>query len=395
MSRVYNSTSVLDAALGRMVSLYSNPKYKVVVACSGGKDSTVCVELAIMAARQCGKLPINVQFVDEEILVPGTHAYLYRMAQRKSEINFVWAIAHQPNINPFNREDPYWYCFDTRLRPEQWVSVPPSFATIITENDLYNAINTDVFPVDFGQELVAVIGMRVQESVKRAMGLASIAKYGEGEFLSGPPERGSNSARTAWPIYDWKYGDVWKFIKEMQVDYNESYDIMLKMGVPHSAMRIGPTVFNEASIKSLGWVSRAYNKWFDKVCLRLPGIRTAAKFGLKAVQPMLRINETWKECYKRTCVDEAPKWIAERAVQVARNKVRQHSRHSTTPFPEVFKCKECGLMGSWKELANKMYNGDPFSFSCGLDYMPPGYFRPGYGAYGKKERKKEAKGGAS
>ena len=66
---------VFTAARERLRHVFSNYD-KVVVSYSGGKDSTCCLELAIQVARDLGKLPLDVMFFDEEVLLPETQVRL-------------------------------------------------------------------------------------------------------------------------------------------------------------------------------------------------------------------------------------------------------------------------------------------------------------------------------
>src|SRR5690348_104758 len=93
------SQNVLEATLERLCDLYEQG-HRVVFSFSGGKDSGVCVELGIQAARRTGRLPIEVIMRDEEILFPGTFEYAERLANRP-EVQFHWVVAHQPIINVF------------------------------------------------------------------------------------------------------------------------------------------------------------------------------------------------------------------------------------------------------------------------------------------------------
>ena len=113
------SMNVFDAALSRLQEVYEQG-HTVVISQSGGKDSTVCMELAIMAADAAGKLPINVIHRDEEIMFPNTYEYLDRVAARP-EVNMHHVWAGQPVVNVFNRKNPYWYIFDETVPREEWV----------------------------------------------------------------------------------------------------------------------------------------------------------------------------------------------------------------------------------------------------------------------------------
>jgi hypothetical protein len=48
----------------------------------------------------------------------------------------------------------------------------------------------------------------------------------------------------------------------------------------------------------------------------LPGVRRVVHFGLRAIRPHKKPDETWEECYQRECIDWAPAWIAERATRL-------------------------------------------------------------------------------
>src|SRR5262250_2568585 len=98
-------SNVFDAALDRIISLYS-AGHEIVVSFSGGKDSGVVTELAILAAQMTNRLPVKVVMRDEEIMFPGTFEYSERIAARP-EVDFHWIIARQPIVNVFNRRSPY------------------------------------------------------------------------------------------------------------------------------------------------------------------------------------------------------------------------------------------------------------------------------------------------
>jgi predicted phosphoadenosine phosphosulfate sulfurtransferase len=377
--RVKLGVTVFDAALQRYIELYE-AGHRVVVSVSGGKDSTVAIEMAVLAATMTGRLPAEAVTRDEEVMFPGTYEYLDRMYQR-DDISLTWLVARQPIINIFNRQQPYWWVFDPDLRPDQWLREPPAYSTYTTDLDIQSMVTEERYPVDrdAGQKLISVVGLRVQESMGRLYGLHSA-----GGHMVKPP---SPKFTTAWgcrPIYDWTDSDVWFAINENHWDYNPAYDVMYRAGLPRHRLRIGPPSMNAAAVDANKIAAAAWPQWWDRVCERLPGMRTSVQFGRRVLQPDRRHGERWEETFWRECVAEAPPWIAERAETYARKILKSHARHSTIPLPEVSPCQQCETEnGSWRNLAMNSYCGDPFSMKLhSMPVVEPDFFRPGAGKWG-------------
>lgn len=379
---------VYDAAMQRLMESYSDPKNFVVVSVSGGKDSGVCLEMAVEVARSCGRLPVNAVIQDEEIAYPGTYEYVERLAMRTDEINLRWINAKQPCMNVCDRVSPYFWVFDDALTPDQWVRQPPKHLAGYREIDVKN-IEAIVSPVTWpeasGHTIIDVVGLRVQESAKRLLGLVS-----SGGHLTGSEKRYGVLYRRLRPIYDWTDGDIWRAIRDNKWDYNRAYDTFNRMGVPRGQLRIGPPTLNQQSITQMGLAAKAWPQWFERVSRRLRGVRSVASFGPKILRPNRRVTETWEECFKRECIEKAPAaWIAERATYAMEYFLRKHAQHSSQPFPEVKSCLACGGAGlsCWRSLAMGFWNGDPFSLKggpIGMPYLEPEFFRPGAGKWDGK-----------
>jgi len=372
--QLYLGMSVFDAAVARLTEQYEQG-HRIVVSCSGGKDSAACAELAIIAAQKTGRLPVEVITREEEIIPPGTREYLMRLAERP-EVRMTWLVAHQPSINAFDREHPYWWVCDRQLDPAEWVVQPPSWATDIAEQNIEMMTIPSRFPPEPGKELRAVVGLRVQESRGRRMGL-----HNSGGYLTKVNKWGVRNIR---PIYDWTDRDIWKAVADLGWDYNRAYDVLLRMNVPRSQLRISPPTMSVGSGDVLRQMAAAWPSWWDRVCRRLPSVRTYAQYGKRAVQAQRRLGESWAECFHRTCIREAPAWIAERAIEQERQIVRAHKRHAGGALPEVKTCIVCfSGIGSYRDLTRALYLGDPFSIKCRrLPYVEPEYFRPGSGTWG-------------
>lgn len=343
---------VFTMAYDRLYQEYA-AGHRVVVAVSGGKDSTIVTELAIMAARDAGRLPVEVATRDEEIMYPGTFEYLERIAERP-EVDFHWYIAHMPIVNSFSRKTPLWWTFDTELEPEQWVRIPPSWHEVIPQQHIANMIMADRFPVGpgtvgvdglagfEGQRLYTALGLRASESPQRLLGIHSAAKaqgYKNPHLVGFSNTTGSHGIR---PVYDWEDSDVWKFIADNQFDYNHAYDVMLRMGTPRRNMRIAPPTMRAAAMKGLRRMAGAWPKWFDKVCQRVDGIRTAVQYGDRATTPERRLGESWEDVFKRTILDPSvPAWLRERGELYIEKRLAVHAQHSTGPWPDAVACPIC------------------------------------------------------
>lgn len=376
MPRKRLGENVLDQAVERMRILYEQG-HRCVVSFSGGKDSTAVLEVCIMAASQVGCLPVDVVCRDEEIMYPGTYEFIERVANRP-EVNMRWIVANQPIINIYGaREEPFWWVFDPLLPKEKWLREPPPFAEVIKEINIEYMTIPDRFPPEDGKELYAVIGLRTDESRNRLYGLFTSKGY-----TTKPNRWGVRNAR---PIYDWTYSDVWKLIKEFDLDYNKAYDTMFRMGMKPSQMRIGPPTMNAHGIDSLRKASYAWPRWFDQLAERCPGVRQGVQYGKRALTPQRKYGETWEQCFHRTCIDPpTPEWIRDRAQRVKDMYLKRHTNHASTPLPEVTPCFSCtGNIASWKKMAEAMYNGDCFSMKAtSLPQVEPEFFRPGSGTWG-------------
>lgn len=368
MPNRYIGVNVLEETLRRLESLY-NKGHRVIYSFSGGKDSTVCLELGIIAARNTGNLPVDVVLRDEEIMFPGTYALCERTANRP-EVDFRWIVANNMMVNAFSRTQPYWWTFDPECE-SKWVRRYPSIAEHIIDQELKHIVNDARFPPRNDLPNVVVTGVRAGESMNRRLSIYS--SKGWLTKVNGNKKRRVIQAR---PIYDWSDGDVWKAIRDFSWDYNSAYGLLYRLGGKRSKLRIAPPCMNSAAVEILPSAAKAWPNWFDRVSDRIPGIRTAMKFGKRAVWPQRRLGETWEDCFKRTCVKDAPDWIRSRNTSYLQRKMVIHSKHSNAPFPEVRRCTRCVRNASWRLMCRNLFMGDPFgSTDAVLSWVRPEVFR--------------------
>jgi predicted phosphoadenosine phosphosulfate sulfurtransferase len=309
--KLFSSTNVYEASLKRLVDAYKAGD-RMVVAFSAGKDSTVVLEMAIAAARITGNLPVEVWMRDEEIMLPGTYEYAERVASRP-EVKMHWLISGQASVNIFNRKNPYYWVFDPLLDPSQWMRTPPPYAKWVDQLSLYNVVNPASFPPPEGHYLVVIMGVRGSESRRRNMLIHQSGGAWSGFTGQGAAGKGRDLEKHFRPIYDWNTSDVWRAIKEFQWDYNDAYNAMTRFGMRASAQRIAPIAMTTHGIPMLALASKAWPNWFEKLNERLPGVRLAALYGKRAIEPVRKQAESWEQAYQRLNIDEAPDWIKPRA----------------------------------------------------------------------------------
>lgn len=363
MGKLYTGESVFDASVRRIVKAYREG-HRLVISFSAGKDSGVLLELAILAADITGNLPVEVIMRDDEIAFPGTFEYAERMA-RRPEVNFHWLSFRQGQINIFNREEPFFWVFDPYMDPSDWVRKPPKDLIewdTVNSPDMYSMVNPTRYPpLKENTKLCSVVGIRSEESMTRHLAIQSA----RGPRSIATVDKGLNMFKL-YPIYDWKTEDVWKAIHDNGWDYNDAYDVMVKMGIAPRQQRLGLVAMSLNGIPNLQFAARAWPQWFDKVSDRLPGIHTVVNFGKRAVMPVKRSYESWEECYQRACIDTAPTWVAERAKYAKARVLRNHAKHTAANLPEIAKCDFCNL--NWKKFTEIMFTGDPFGVR--LNWLP-------------------------
>lgn len=85
--KMFLKENVYDSALKRIRYLFDEFP-NIVVAFSGGKDSTVCLQLALIVAREKKRLPLKVAFIDQE-------------AEWDTVIDYIREVMYNPEIQPY------------------------------------------------------------------------------------------------------------------------------------------------------------------------------------------------------------------------------------------------------------------------------------------------------
>ena len=348
----------LTVARERFLYLYENYDH-VTVGFSGGKDSTTCLNLAIEAARKTGRLPVDAFSFDEEAIPPETVEYLERIANNP-DVNLKWYCVPIKHRNACSDEQPYWYPW----APEdehKWVRPLP--ATAITDfpgfrrTDIQDLL-TAMYPPSMGT-VANVLGIRTQESMTRYRSIAS--KRGDFAWIA---SREGHIVKMN-PIYDWKTEDVWRAPHVLGWDYNRAYDLMEKAGVPRSMQRCSPA-FGEQPIRRLYTYKICWPELWAKMCDRLPGVATAARYantelyGVGVKTEDLTGHDSWRD-YIEARLDELPDESRQEVAEAIDRLIKTHRRYADNdPIPDSAPHPISGF--SWKLLSiPATIGGDKFA----------------------------------
>lgn len=267
-------STVLDAALARIRWLFDEFT-NVSVSVSGGKDSTVTTELALTVARERGRLPLRVWWLDQECEFEHTVAYQRRLFDRP-DISPGWYQVPFLLSNATTHGHDYWHHVWGEDEAHLWVR--PKEPDAIHSNtfgaehfhDLLSAIGDHESPGG-----VVLTGMRAEESPHRRMSLRGQPVH---KWATWGSKTGRRNHITMGPIFDWTYRDIWKAIHEHGWDHNRLYDWMHRYGIPAQQMRVS-NYHHETAVHSLFWLQEVEPETWERAVARASGINTAGHLG--------------------------------------------------------------------------------------------------------------------
>lgn len=290
--------NVLVAGKKRIEFLFDNYEH-IQLAFSGGKDSTVLFHLINEEAKKRNRKFI-LYFQDQEAEYQGT-------------IDFVeWAMS-QPNVIP------QWYqvpIFMTNAASHQQLFLwawGVGEKWVREKNDLAIQEISAKYPKRFYKfnlwvaqqnrkklkgNFVSVIGLRAEESPDRRF-----VMFGEDSELFWL--RRKIKPDKAYPIIDWSYTDVWKYLTDNDLKYNKIYDKMYMLGGNLRSFRVSNLV-HEKAFRCLTDLQELEPETYNKLEERLHGVHSAAIYGnenlMYSIKKLPKKFKTWKE-YKDFLLD--------------------------------------------------------------------------------------------
>lgn len=297
--QVYTDEDVLSAARRRISYLFDEFE-NIIVSISGGKDSTVTAHLALTEAHKRGRR-IGIFFLDEEVVYASTIEQVrYLMTLYPENTIKLWLQIEFNLTNSTSFEESQLKCWEAGkhkmwMRPKERDSIQhkswdPATETVRDKNKGFGFYDVLENFQNSQKNTAFLVGIRATESPNRWRACARNKCYKDVRWGTKRP----NGNYTFYPIYDWNFSDVWKYLYENGVRYSRIYDYQHKMGFGINDIRVSSLV-HEKSFKSLVELPRFEPKTYDRLCKRMKGIRFGNEFGRnRTVMKCQKLPENFK-----------------------------------------------------------------------------------------------------
>lgn len=243
MSKKYLEQNVLDATIERLKIIFENFD-NIYFSVSGGKDSSVMVQLANKVAKEMDK-KFDVLFIDLEAQYRYTVNHIEELKQL-SQIRDFYHIALPIALrNAVSVLQPKWICWEEESR-HLWVRDMPKDSININNCPFpwfKKGEEFEEFIVQFAswyqkkyQDKVACgIGIRTDESLNRFRTIAFQNKKVTFENYNWTTKLKVNEKHidvyNFYPIYDWMADDIWGAVSKLDLKFNYIYELMYKNGL--------------------------------------------------------------------------------------------------------------------------------------------------------------------
>ena len=318
--RIYSQQNVFDAALDRIRYLF-NEFPNIIIGFSGGKDSTIVYNLAMIVAKEKNRLPLKVMFLDQEAEWQCVIDYI-RIVMSNKDVEPLWFQMPLRLFNATSHTEDWLYCWEEGkdwIREKEKISIKGNRY----DCDRFVRLFAKILEVDFKDKKTCYLsGVRCEESPSRFMGLTYWATY---KWITwGRVESKKLNHYAFYPIYDWSYTDVWKAIENNNWEYCKLYDYMYLYGVDICHMRVS-NVHHETAIYSLFFLQEIEPDNWNKIVKRINGINTAGQLGEDEffIKDLPYMFEGWEE-YRNYLLENL---ISEKHRDLFKRRFKQMEKH--------------------------------------------------------------------
>lgn len=303
MAKKYLEKNVLEATIERLEIIFDEFE-NIYFSVSGGKDSSVMVQLANMVAKRKNK-KFDVLFIDLEAQYKNTIDHIEEL-KTLSQIRDFYHIALPMALrNAVSILQPKWICWEEESK-ELWVREMPEDAINIHNcpfDWFKKGEEFEDFIVQFAEwyqkkyktKVACGIGIRTDESMNRFRTIAfqdnkmtyknynwtTKIKVGERHI----------EVYNFYPIYDWRTEDIWGAVSILDLKYNNIYELMYKNGMSIYEQRLCQPYGDDQRNDLNQFKALEYETW-GKVLNRVNGVnfgniycKTTALGNIKSSKP--------------------------------------------------------------------------------------------------------------
>ena len=283
LKQVYINKTVIESTKERVAYIFDEFE-NIIVSISGGKDSTVLAHIALQEANKRGR-KIGLFFLDEEVVYDSTIQQIeYLMNLYPENTNPLWLQIEFNLTNAVSLTESQLKCWEAgkhkiwmRSKKSDSIQNKPwdrKKETVRDKNKgfgFYDALDN----FQGSRENTAfIVGLRATESPNRWRAVSKNPGYKNVFWCTKMPK--SNVA--FYPIYDWNFHDIWKYIYDQKLKYSKIYDYMYKKGMGLQEIRVS-SLIHEKSFKALVELPEFEPKTYNKLLNRIKGISVGNLYG--------------------------------------------------------------------------------------------------------------------
>lgn len=287
MGKIYTNQNVYDASQSRLEYIF-NEFENVLVAFSGGKDSSVCLNMVYEYAKEHGMLDkVAMYHLDYEAQYQMTTDYVTKVFSEYPGIKKYWLCLPIAAQCCCNMTSGTWIPWE-REKQNIWVREMPDSEYVINqdnvqfqfkEGDMDYKVQTNFskwFSKEYGKTAV-VVGIRASESLHRYVAVSKDDKkiiYDGKKWCSVIDKNTVN----VYPIYDWETSDIWTANAKFEWDYNKLYDLYYQAGLTIDKMRVA-SPFNDCASETLKLYKVIDPNMWGKMVSRVNGVNFTGIYG--------------------------------------------------------------------------------------------------------------------
>lgn len=243
MAKKYLEKNVLEAAIERLEIIFQNFE-NVYFSVSGGKDSSVMVQLANMVAQKMNK-KFDVLFIDLEAQYRNTIEHIEELKQLSEIRDFYHITLPIALRNAVSVLQPKWICWEEESK-HLWVREMPKDSININNCPFpwfKKGEEFEEFIIQFANwyqkkykgKVACSIGIRTNESLNRFRTIAfqdkkiTFKNYNWTTKLRVGDKH--IDVYNCYPIYDWAAEDIWGAVSKLDLKFNYIYELMYKNGL--------------------------------------------------------------------------------------------------------------------------------------------------------------------